>query len=101
MAEAIGEFTRVLVEGIYTRSKHDEHAHRTPQGVISLCKQYDSSRVEAAAERALHYRRPTLRDVKQILAQGLDQQPLPGGGQRELPLVTHDNVRGPGYYEGE
>ena len=101
VAQVIGPATTAVVEGIYTRMKHDEQAHRGAQGVISLCKHYDSSRVEAAAERAIHYRRPTLRDMKQILAQGLDLQPLPGSGQRQLPLVTHDNLRGPGYYQGE
>ena len=101
VAEVIGPFTRVLVEGMYARKRHDEEAHRTAQGVISLCKQYDSSRVEAAAERAVYFRRSTLRDLKQILAQGLDQQPLPGAGQRQLPLVEHAQLRGAAYYQGE
>ena len=101
VAEVIGPFTVVLIEGIYTRKKHDELAHRAAQGVISLCKVYDSSRVEAAAERAVHFRRPTLRDLKKILAQGLDRLPLPGAGQRQLPLVDHANLRGPEYYQGE
>ena len=101
VAEVIGPFTRVLVEGMYARKRHDEEAHRTAQGVISLCKQYDSSRVEAAAERAVYFRRSTLRDLKQILAQGLDHQPLPGAGQRQLPLVEHAQLRGAAYYQGE
>ncbi len=100
VAEVIGPFTRVLVDGIYARTRHDEEAHRTAQGVIHLCKQYESARVEAAAERALHFRRATLRDLKQILAQGLDLQPLPGAGQRHLPLVEHAQLRGAAYYEG-
>jgi hypothetical protein len=69
--------------------------------VISLCKTYDATRVEAAAERALYYRHATLRDVRQILAQGLDLQPLPGAGQRRLPLMEHTNLRGADYYQGE
>jgi len=101
VAGVIGPFTLALVEGMYARRRHDEEAHRTAQGVISLCKVYDSSRVEAAAERALHFRRSTLRDLKQILAQGLDQQPLPGAGQRQLPLVEHAQLRGAAYYQGE
>jgi hypothetical protein len=101
VAEVIGPFTRALVDGIYARKRHDEEAHRTAQGVITLCKVYDSARVEAAAERAVYFRRPTLRDLKQILAQGLDHQPLPGAGQRQLPLVDHAQVRGAAYYQGE
>jgi transposase len=101
VAEAIGPFTHVVVEGIYARRRHDEAAHRTAQGVISLCKQYESSRVEAAAERAVYYRQFTLRDLKQILTQGLDQHPLPGAGQRQLPLVEHAQLRGAAYYQGD
>jgi hypothetical protein len=101
IAEVIGPFTAVLIEEIYARKRHDELAHRTAQSVISLCKHYDSSRVEAAAERAVYFSRPTLRDLKQILAQGLDRQPLPGAGQRVLPIVAHANLRGAEYYQGE
>lgn len=101
VAEEIGPYTRVVVEGIYIRKKHDEQAHRSAQGVISLCKDYDSSRVEAAAERALHFRRAALSDLKHILKLGLDKQSLSGSGQRQLPLMEHDNLRGPDYYKGE
>lgn len=101
VAQVIGPFTLLLVEGIYLRMKHNEEAHRSAQGVIRLCKHYDSSRVEAAAERATYFRRSTLRDLKQILAQGLDQQALPGAGQRQLPLLEHANLRGADYYQGE
>jgi hypothetical protein len=101
VAAVIGPFTLVLIEGIYTRAKHDEQANRTAQSVIRLCKQYPSERVEAAAERALYFRRATLKDVKQILTHGLDQQPFPGAGQRHLPLLEHANLRGPAYYQGE
>jgi len=101
IAEVIGPFTAVVIERLYARKKHDELAHRAAQGVISLCKHYDSARVEAAAERAVHFDQPTLSTIKHILAQGLDQQPLPGAGQRQLPLVTHTNLRGADYYQGD
>lgn len=101
VAKVIGPFTRLLVEEIYVRKRHDEEAHRSAQGVIHLCKSYDSLRVEAAAERALYFRRSTLRDLKKILAQGLDQQPLSETGQRQLPLLEHAQLRGADYYKGE
>lgn len=99
VAEEIGPYTRAVVEALYVRLKHDEQAHRAAQGVINLCKHYDSERVEAAAARAIYFQRPAIRDLKQILAQGLDQQPLPGTGQRVLPFVTHANLRGADYYQ--
>jgi len=101
IAEVIGPFTVLLIEEIYARKKHDELAHRSAQGVISLCKHYDSTRVEAAAERAVYYRRATLRDLREILAHGLDGRPLPGAGQRILPLLEHVNLRGADYYKGD
>lgn len=101
VAQVIGSYTLALMESIYVRMKHDEQAHRAAQGIISLCKKYESSRVEAAAERAIYYQSPTLRDLKRILAHGLDQQPWPGAGQRVLPLVEHANIRGSDYYQGE
>lgn len=102
VAEVIGPCTHALMVGMYERRRHDEEAHRTAQGIISLCKVYESIRVEAAAERALYFRRPYLRDLKHILRQGLDQQPLPGGGQHLLPLVVdHAHLRGAAYYQGE
>jgi len=101
IAEAIGPFTLVLIEEIYLRKKNDELAHRSAHSVIQLCKEYETLRVEAAAERAVYYRHPTLRDLKQILTQGLDRKPLPGAGQRQLPLLDHSNIRGADYYKGE
>ena len=99
VAEVIGPYTRAVVEALYVRMKHDEQAHRAAQGLIRLCKHYDSERVEAAAARAIYFQRPAIRDIKQILAQGLDQQPLPGTGQRVFPFVTHANLRGADYYQ--
>ena len=99
VAEVIGPYTRAVVEAFYVRMKHDEQAHRAAQGLIRLCKHYDSERVEAAAARAIHFQRPAIRDLKQILVQGLDQQPLPGAGQRVLPFVPHANLRGADYYQ--
>jgi len=101
VAEVIGPYTASVVEALYVRMKHDEQAHRAAQGLITLCKHYESTRVEAAAERAVYFRRPFVRDIKQILAQGLDQQPIPGACQRVLPLVEHANLRGAPYYQEE
>jgi hypothetical protein len=49
---------------------------RAAQGVIGLGKKYGPVRLEAACNRALHFENIQYRAVKNILTQGLDQQPL-------------------------
>ena len=51
---------------------------RAAQGVLRLAERYGAQRLEAACLRALCHASPFYRTVKQILAGGLDQQPLPG-----------------------
>ena len=48
---------------------------RAAQGVIRLSDQYGRRRLEAACARAVSFGAPQYRAVKQILSQGLDQQP--------------------------
>ena len=43
--------------------------------MIRLSDKYGRSRLEAACARALSFGAPQYRTVKQILSQGLDQQP--------------------------
>jgi len=51
---------------------------RAAQGVLRLAERYGSPRLEAACLRALCHASPFYRTVKNVLAGGFDQQPLPG-----------------------
>ena len=72
-ARTIGPACLALVEALFANRILDNL--RAAQGVIRLSDQYGRHRLEAACARALSFGAPKYRTVKQILSQGLDQQP--------------------------
>jgi len=72
-AKSIGSACLALVEILFG-NRVLEHL-RAAQGVIRLRDQYGRRRLEAACARAVSFGAPQYRTVKQILSQGLDQQP--------------------------
>jgi len=72
-AKSIGPACLALVEILFG-NRVLEHL-RAAQGVIRLSDQYGRRRLEAACARAVSFGAPRYRAVKQILSQGLDQQP--------------------------
>lgn len=65
-------------------------------GILSLGKKFSRERLEAACERALYIKGVSYTSIKSILANNLDQKPLPK--QQELFTVAHDNILGTDYY---
>lgn len=72
-ARGIGPACLALIESLFGNRVLDHL--RAAQGVIRLGEQYGCRRLESACARALAFGAPQYRTVKQILAQGLDQQP--------------------------
>ena len=68
-------------------------------GLLSLHRRYDRTRLEAASVRALGSGAVSYRSVKSILATGLDQLPLDEDTPSLHLPATHENVRGPAYYQ--
>ena len=100
-AAKMGTNTSLLVEQMLANYPHPHMGFRSCLGVIRLAKQYSPERMEAAAARALATGACRYRSVKSILANGLDQQPLPGS-EPETPSSSgspHDNIRGAEYFE--
>ncbi len=96
-AEQIGPHTAKLFERILAEKPHPEMGYRSCLGIIRLAEQYSSTRMEAAADRAIRTGACRFKSVKSILKNSLDQQPLP-----EPPLSlppSHDNIRGAEYFE--
>jgi transposase len=97
-AEQIGPHTAKLFEQILAEKPHPEMGYRSCLGIIRLAEQYSSTRMEAAADRAIRTGACRYKSVKSILKNSLDQQPLP-----ELPPLpvppSHDNIRGAEYFE--
>lgn len=95
-AGTIGEATASVIEHILSRRTYPEHGFRSCMGIISLSKQFTPKRLEAACERALAIKGISYASIKSILVNSLDEKPLPR--QLELLPVSHDNIRGKGYY---
>lgn len=72
-AKTIGPACLALVETLFGHRVLDHL--RAAQGLIRLGDQYGRGRLESACARALTFGAPQYRTVKQILRQGLDQQP--------------------------
>lgn len=97
-AASVGEHTSKLIDAMIKRKAHPQQAFRASVGIIRLGKRYGNDRVEAACRRAFLTHAISFSSVDSILKHRLDELPLPQDvKQTQLPL-THDNVRGAGYY---
>jgi len=101
-AEQIGPHTAKLFERILAEKPHPEMGYRSWYRsclrIIRLAEQYSSTRMEAAADRALRASACRYQSVKSILKNSLDQQRLPELPPLPLP-PSHDNIRGAEYFE--
>jgi transposase len=97
-AGEIGPATQALVEAILRERPHPEMGYRSCLGILRLSKRFGKERLERACARAVRVKARSCRHVTTILEKGLDSAPLPGEEQATLPILTHENLRGPGYY---
>lgn len=96
-ASETGKATADLVTAILSKRVHPQQGFRSCLGIISLVKQFDKERVEAACKRALAIGGTSLKSVKSILETGLDKKPLPEPSAASR-TITHSNIRGNSYY---
>lgn len=80
-AGVIGPEVQRLVEAIFGADDVLSHLRRV-QAVVTHLEGFPKSRARAAALRALHFGSLEYRAIKNILAKGLDLQPLPDGHSR-------------------
>jgi len=98
-AAKIGPQTRALTEAILADRPHPEQGYRSCLGILRLGKRYGDTRLEAACARALAAGARSYRHIDSILKSGLDRVPLrTGTAAVRKPIATHENVRGPNYY---
>jgi len=100
-AESIGSFTGALVQKILADKPHPEMGYRACLGIMRLSRSYPKERMEAAAQRALHFRTCSFRSMKSILERKLDMLALPAPqATSAAPVVpAHDNIRGAAYFQ--
>jgi transposase len=93
-AAAIGDDTAALVEIILRSRPHPEQGFRSCIGILSLTKRYDAERLDAACARALALGTRSYSSVAAILKNARDKK----AADAEQPTLSHENIRGPGYY---
>jgi len=72
-ATTVGPACLAVVESLFAHRVLDHL--RAAQGLLRLSDQYGRGRLDAACSRALNFGTPAYRTIKQILKEGLDQQP--------------------------
>jgi transposase len=95
-AAGIGPATKQAVETILVTKSHPEQGFKSCMGILSLGKRYGNERLEAACQRAIAIKGLNYKSIKATLENNLDRKPLTE--QQQLPLVTHQNIRGTTYY---
>jgi transposase len=98
-ASTVGPHTAAMVQKILDAYPHPEMGYRSCLGIIRLGQRYPTTRVEAAAERALVTGAVSYKSLDSILRRCLDQQPLNSPAARSLP--AHSNIRGAAYFAHE
>jgi transposase len=94
-AQAVGPDAAVLVDVILRSRPHPEQGFRSCVGILRLVKRYGAERVDAACARALVLGTRSYTSVAAILKNHRERAP---SGATELPLLIHENIRGPDYY---
>lgn len=92
-AERIGPSTVAVIRQQVHARLHPEQTLRRSLGILRLAKDFDAARLEAACQRALMLGSTSYRTLRALI-QAPQQAELPG-----LSIPTHDNVRGPSYYQ--
>ena len=94
----VGVYTRQAADRIIHSSFYPEQNFKACHAMILLQKKYSRYRLEAACKRAGNVTRPTLKLITNILAKGLDKQPLLFD-QDNSKIPAHRNIRGSGHYQ--
>jgi transposase len=97
-AHDIGADVEEVIKRVLASRAYAPQAYRVCLGILSLHKRYGSQRLSRACRTALRYDSNSYSRIRNILAQGLEEESQP---QLDLstPLPsTHENVRGPEYF---
>jgi transposase len=101
-AKDLGPNVQLMTQAMLDRKPHPEQAYRACLGMLNLSRTYDKQRMDAACRQAVAIHSPTVKSIKSILKNGIDQLELSLDEQRtateEATCDDHDNIRGPQYY---
>ncbi len=94
-AAGIDEDVKQYILRILERKQHPEQAYKSCMGILSFGRKAGNERLIAACQRALGYGSYSYNTIKTILEKGMD---VFNEDPPELPMPTHDNIRGEQYY---
>jgi transposase len=94
-SEEIGSWTHAFTQKILSDPATDKL--RPVRKLLALAISYEKNRIEAACERALHFNTIRYQSVKDILENGLDQEPFKTHSSKIHPLFKH--ARNPQEYQ--
>ena len=98
-AQAMGPATAAIIERQWLAKQHPEQTLRRSLGILRLARDFTPTRLEAACARALELNVLSYRAIRALLdAQGSAPVPAPAP---QSELFTHENVRGPTYFNQE
>ncbi len=97
-AEQTGAATAHIVTTILATRSHPQQGFRSCLGILRSGRTYGQERLEAACQQAQTLGAYAYKSVASILQHGLDQHPLPPD-RASPPLIRHENIRGPQYYQ--
>jgi transposase len=92
-AAAIGPGTAGVIARQITRKLHPEQTYRSSLGILRLARDFSPAQLEATCRRALELNILSYRGIRDLLTS------VPQGAPK-IPVVVHDNVRGPNYFGG-
>jgi transposase len=93
-AAAVGTNTAALADAILRSRPHPEQGFRSCIGILGLVRRFGAARVDAACARALVLGTRSYNSVAAILKNHREN----AAPVAEVPILIHENIRGPGYY---
>ena len=94
---SIGPMTGHIVRRLLEERRHPEHGYRACLGLLGLARKHGKPRLEAACAVAAELGTTKYSHVRDILANGRDQQVTAKAPEWNSP--QHEHVRGPAYYQ--
>lgn len=93
---SVGPMTEAMVRRILDANPVREHGWRSAKGLQRLAQKYGEDRLEAACRHALHFGARSYKPIERLLKLGRERFPLVT--EEGAAPITHENVRGPGYF---
>ena len=97
-AQKLGAHVALWVQQQLDSKTHPQQRYRACLGLLNLSKHYPKERLDRACQRGLETGASRLKNIKTILKNRLDEQPVQGQLNDVISTVSHDNIRGNRYY---